>query len=193
MPNQSQALAHAPVWKKVARLEKQSLRQSIDGSLLLETGSFYDPKHVSLHIVEPLTNSSHNHSIVKKTKIGEESFAILPNLRTAEAPIGSSVNTVRIAGRPPASKGPVSQTTIIGWQQFAILPDTRTCEVLGVDSVAKVHGDHVLEACSIYRDDVVILLTRTSKHLLVSVDGFYYRAYAPLELGKLRCKLNLVL
>ena len=77
----------------------------------------------------------------------------------------------------------VARTIIIGGISYAILPDKQTCDILGVTSFSMANQLDIFESCSIYCDDVVILLTRATKDLLVSSDGFLYRAHSPLKLG----------
>merc|ERR1712173_83429 len=73
------------------------------------------------------------------------------------------------------------RTILIGEVTYAILPDDRTWEALDVKYVSMSNKRDIFESSSIYRDDVFILITSATKQLLVSVDGFYYRAYSPLK------------
>merc|ERR1719262_767598 len=40
----------------------------------------------------------------------------------------------------------------------------------------------VFELSSIFRDDLFILITRKTKQMLASVDGFYYKSYSPMQI-----------
>jgi len=74
------------------------------------------------------------------------------------------------------------RTIVIGNITYAVLPSTETLKVLEIRDFTMTNRDDIFESCSIYRDDVFILITRASKQLLVSVDGYYYKVYSPLQL-----------
>lgn len=148
-----------PEWRKYARLDEQVENRNKEETLLFgRKNLFHVPSTISweyqtLHIIESRENLVQTGSV----SINEKSF---------EGTFGwNSLRMVQIEEL-----------------EYFVLPYENTCEALGVERTQKIKRYDVFESCSIFRDDVFIIITRITKQMLTSVDGFYYKAYCPMKL-----------
>merc|ERR1712141_94191 len=66
--------------------------------------------------------------------------------------------------------------------EYVVQPYEDTCKALGIQRFPMTNVVDVFESCSIFRDDVFILIARKTKQMLASVDGFYYKLYSPMKM-----------
>jgi len=143
---------HWPIWKRSADIDSQP-----NNSILLESATGVRKDQVPFHLIAP-----YHFAAEKPQKVGVYTYKLARGFYTWHSPLAM-------------------KTIQIGEITYSVLPQSEILDVFKRINLSMTYEEDPFESCSIYRDDVFILITRASKEMLVSVDGYYYRLYSPLK------------
>jgi hypothetical protein len=163
----------APEWRKFATLNEQYVNKNEKDALLFER-----------------PNVSFSRPIYGEEMISNQPFHIIDSLENlTQTAYPTTVKRILIGGNSYASVFGKNVYRIVEIEkvEYVVLPNKDTCKALGVQRFSMANGVDVFEprefeSCSIFRDDVFILITRRTKQMLASVDGFYYKLYSTTKM-----------